>query len=97
MLRGPWSLTLGAVALALVGTLLSFWVWNRTQPIAIAPLDKPPEVLLDRARELLASLGVDEVERVDALAFPVYKGGLWPQLLHSALPLEELTEEDSNA
>lgn len=40
--------------------------------------------------QLLAmSLGVDAVERINPLQFPVYKGGLWPQLLHAAVPLEE--------
>ena len=44
----------GLAGLTLAGTALSFLLWTRTQPVAIAPLVKRPEVLADRAREFLA-------------------------------------------
>lgn len=57
-----WSL-LGVSVLALViVALLSPW----NQMVNTVPLDKPPEVLLDRAREILEDLGYDE-EPVDSL------------------------------
>ncbi|MEE8367410.1 MAG: serine/threonine-protein kinase [Thermoanaerobaculia bacterium] len=57
-----WSLLSSSVVALVILALLSPW----SQLVNTVPLEKPPEVLLERAREILADFGYDE-EPVDSL------------------------------
>ncbi len=63
--RTAWACLLGVV----LGLVLLVWLAERTQLTGMAPLDKSPEVLTERAREIIRAAGYPEPPRDSARGF----------------------------
>jgi serine/threonine-protein kinase len=67
------AVAVACLAAILIGLALTIWLSERRDLLSVAPLDKPPEVLTERAREIILELGYDN-QPADSL------GGFFPNL-----------------